>query len=93
MKAGAHGPCPSLEPGEIPQMMICEENHFAVLIDETAFAPFADRVNDLSIIRTIYIVTDSSAGYREMISGLKAENTYQLYRDYLDNFRINVGRK
>ena len=44
-------------------------------------------------IETVYIVTDSNAGYREMIAGLKAENTYQLYRDYLDNFRINVGRK
>ena len=93
MKAGAHGPCPSLESGAIPQMMICEENKFAVLIDETVFAPFADRVNDLSNIKTVYIVTDSNAGYREMIAGIKAENTYQLYRDYLDNFRINVGRK
>ena len=93
MKAGACGPCPSIGAGEIPQMVIYEENSFAVLIDETAFANFADRINDLSSIRTVYIVTDSNAGYREMKAGLKAENTYQLYRDYLDNFRIKVGRK
>ena len=30
-------------------------------------------------------------GNPEMISGLHAEDTYQLYRDYLDNFRINHG--
>ena len=42
-------------------------------------------------ITTVYIVTDSEPGYREMISGLHAEDTYQLYRDYLDNFRINHG--
>lgn len=28
-----------------------------------------------------------------MIQSLAVENTYQLYRDYLDNFRINQGRK
>ena len=43
------------------------------------------------IRRFEYIVTDSEPGYREMISGLHAEDTYQLYRDYLDNFRINHG--
>lgn len=93
MKAGSYGPCPALEDIDIPQMMVCTENKFAVLIDETTYATFADAVNKLPEIKTVYIVTDSNAGYREMIAGLKAENTYQLYRDYLDNFRINVGRK
>lgn len=93
MKAGAHGPCPDLQDGSVPQMMICRENRFAVLNDETAYSAFVNSVNAISEIETVYIVTDSNAGYREMIAGLKAENTYQLYRDYLDNFRINVGRK
>ena len=93
MKAGSHGPCPDLQDGTVPQMMICRENRFAVLNDETAYASFAESVNAIPEIETVYIVTDSNAGYREMIAGLKAENTYQLYRDYLDNFRINVGRK
>lgn len=93
MKAGSHGPCPDLQDGSVPQMMICRENRFAVLNDETAYAAFSESVNTMPEIETVYIVTDSNAGYREMIAGLKAENTYQLYRDYLDNFRINVGRK
>lgn len=93
MKAGAHGPCPYLQKGSFPQMMICRENRFAVLNDETAYAAFSESVNSMPEIETVYIVTDSNAGYREMIAGLKCKNTYQLYRDYLDNFRINVGRK
>ena len=43
-------------------------------------------------IETIYIITDSEPGYREMIAAFEGKNTYQLYRDYLDNFRINTGR-
>ena len=27
-----------------------------------------------------------------MTQELKGKTTYQLYRDYLDNFRINAGR-
>lgn len=40
----------------------------------------------------IYFVTDSDAGYKEMILRYPDKTTFQLYRDYLDNFRINVGR-
>lgn len=91
LKAGAHGPCPTLNTETPPAMLVLPENHFAVLTDEAQFETFAARVNGDTRIETIYIVTDSEPGYREMISGLKAEDTYQLYRDYLDNFRINRG--
>ena len=43
-------------------------------------------------IRTIYIITDSEQAYREMIRPYEEKACYQLYRDYLDNFRINTGR-
>ena len=92
LKAGAHGPCPSLEEAaEMPAMLVLPENHFAVLTDESQYETFATQVNIEDAITTVYIVTDSEPGYREMISGLHAEDTYQLYRDYLDNFRINHG--
>lgn len=92
MKAGAHGPCPSLEEAaEVPAMLVLPVNHFAVLTDESQYEEFAARVNGEDSITTVYIVTDSEPGYREMVSGLHAEDTYQLYRDYLDNFRINHG--
>ena len=91
LKAGAHGLCPTVNSPEPPAMLVLPENRLAVLTDEAQFEAFAKQVNPDSRIETIYIVTDSEPGYREMISGLRAENTYQLYRDYLDNFRINQG--
>lgn len=92
LKAGAHGPCPSLEDAaEVPAMLVLPENHFAVLTDEAQYEAFAAQVNGEEAITTVYIVTASEPGYREMISGLHTEETYQLYRDYLDNFRINHG--
>ena len=72
-------------------MLVLPVNHFAVLTAEARFEEFAAQVNQESRIETVYIVTDSEPGYREMIGGLNAENTFQLYRDYLDNFRINQG--
>ena len=43
-------------------------------------------------IETAFIITDYESNYRSMIKGLDVKDTYQLYRDYLDNFRINHGR-
>lgn len=93
MKAGAIGPCPSLNTEQLPTMMILSENKFAVLLDENYFSEFEEKVNQDSNIETVFIVTNYEAGYRTMIQSLAVENTYQLYRDYLDNFRINQGRK
>jgi len=92
MKAGAHGPCSRFEGDVIPTMLVLEENKFAVLTEESAFLEFEAAVNALQEIETVFIVTDSESAYREIISGLRVKNAYQLYRDYLDNFRINNGR-
>ena len=91
MKAGAHGVCPSLKNNK-EYMQIMPNNQFALLVDEKYFKEFDEKVRKHPEIQTIYIVTDSEAGYREMISGYSDKDTYQLYRDYLDNFRINTGR-
>jgi adenine-specific DNA-methyltransferase len=91
MKAGAHGPWPT-PPKDLPTMTILSQNKFAVLLDEIAFLEFEEKVKVHPEIETIYIVTDSEAGYHEMIAGFDNKTTYQLYRDYLDNFRINTGR-
>jgi adenine-specific DNA-methyltransferase len=89
MKAGARGECPTIESEELPKMLICEKNHFAVLLDEYAYPTFEKKVNEAVSIDTAYIVTDSDSGYKEMAQGLNVDTCYQLYRDYLDNFRIN----
>jgi len=93
MKAGAIGPCPKLPMNKpLPEYIILPENRFAVLIDENAFHPFSKELAKTPEIDVAYIVTDSERGYRQMISKLNIETTFQLYRDYLDNFRINKAR-
>lgn len=92
MKAGAHGPCPTI--GEkTKDMLILQENKFAVLVDEKEYMIFAEKLNEHPEIETVFIVTDSESGYRDMIAGLDVKESFQLYRDYLDNFRINAARR
>ena len=92
MKAGAHGACPSI--GEtVPEMLILPENRMAVLVDEKAYMAFSEKLDEHPEIETVFIVSDSNTGYRDMISGLNVKESYQLYRDYLDNFRINAVRR
>ena len=91
MKSGAYGECPVI--GEqIPDMLILPENKFAVLVDEKQYMEFVEKLEGKEI-ETVFIVTDSESGYKDMIAGLKVKEGYQLYRDYLDNFRINSVRR
>ena len=92
MKAGAIGRCPELNDGEIQNVMIYPENKFAVLTEETAFSELLSALSQYSEIETVYIITDYEPGYRSMAKNLNVKQTYQLYRDYLDNFRINIAR-
>jgi adenine-specific DNA-methyltransferase len=92
MKAGCFGPCPALAGQKIPEYMVLAENRMAILNDNSCFAKFAEEVGDAPEIETVYLVTDSDADYRSMARGLNVKQTYQLYRDYLDNFRINSRR-
>lgn len=93
MKAGAIGPCPALNGEALPKMLVLPENKFAVLLDERYYLDFVMKLDEHPEIKTVYIVTDSDAGYRDMIMGMEDKDTYQLYRDYLDNFRINSVRR
>lgn len=92
MKAGAVGECPTIEESN-PAMLILPKNRFAVLADEKRYMEFIEELDKYPEIETVYIVTDSETGYRDMISMLQDKTTYQLYRDYLDNFRINSVRR
>ena len=92
MKAGCFGPCPELAGQEIPKYMILPENRMAILNDNSRFAKFVEEVEKALEIETVYLVTDSDADYRSMSKELNRKQTYQLYRDYLDNFRINSRR-
>ena len=91
MKAGAIGKCPTVKSG-VPDMLILPENKFAILNDENRFADFAVELGKHPEIEIVYLVTDYEPSFTSMTQGLPGKKTYQLYRDYLDNFRINAGR-
>lgn len=96
LKAGGWGKCPESEKlikdNILPPYIILPENHFAVLIDEKYFSEFEPTVNSENEIWTAYIVTDFEKGFKSMTKSLNVKKSYQLYRDYLDNFRINTER-
>ena len=92
MKAGAVGRCPTIEGATIPHMLILPENKFAILINENAFAAFEEELAQYPEIQTVFLATDYDINYRSMVKNLNVQNTYQLYRDYLDHFRLNRGR-
>ena len=90
MKAGAHGICPTHVEGEYA---IFPENKMAILIDEYGFDELKEEIEQHPDIETVYIVDDSEGNYRALAAQLSVKNTYQLYRDYLDNFKINIERR
>ena len=92
MKAGAIGCCPEIKEDTIPHMLVLPKNRFAVLVDEDSFSEFEKQVLNCSEIQTVFLVTDYEVNYRSMVKSLNVKESYQLYRDYLDNFRINHGR-
>ena len=91
MKAGAIGECPEVD-GNVPEMLVLPKNQIAILNNENCFAEFAKRLEEYPEIEVIYLVTDYESSFASMTKALEGKTTYQLYRDYLDNFRINAGR-
>lgn len=92
MKAGAVGECPTLKGKDIPDYLILTENKMAILTEEWAYAKFMDEMKDRQDIKTVFLVVDSEIGFREMATPLKWAKTYQLYKDYLENFTINYEK-
>lgn len=92
LKTGAKGKCPELSGEQVPDMLILPENQFAVLINENTFADFAEKLAEHPEIQTVFLATDYEVNYQSMVKNLNVENAYQLYRDYLDHFRVNRGR-
>lgn len=92
LKAGAKGKCPELSSEQIPDMLILPENKFAVLINENAFASFAEKLAEHPEVQTVFLATDYEVNYQSMVKNLNVTEAYQLYRDYIDHFRLNRGR-
>ena len=92
MKAGAIGKCPVID-APVPDMLILPENKMAILNDENCFEEFSEQLAKHPEIDVVYLATDYESDFVAMAQALKGKTVYQLYRDYLDIFRINAGRK
>ena len=92
LKSGAFGKCPALDDGNIPGMLVLAENRFAVLNDEHDYAAFIERVKGCPEIQTVFIVTDSLPDFRSMSEHFSVQESCQIGRDYLENFRIHYVR-
>ena len=91
MKAGAIGRCPIVN-ADVLDMLILPDNKMAILNDENRFGEFAEQLAQYPEIEVVYLVTDYESSFVAMTQALHGKKTYQLYRDYLDNFRINARR-
>lgn len=87
MKAGAIGKCPLESTGE--HFLLFPANKFAVLTDVRYTYEFTQAMQEQEY-QVAYIVTDYEDEYRRIINNLQVPQTFQLYRDYLDNFTINT---
>ena len=92
MKSGAVGKRPEYPGEKEPQMLVLPDNHFAVLVDETCYAAFAKEVREHDSIKSVYFITNSETAYHEMAQDLGIADSYQLYRNYIDNFMIGARR-
>ena len=70
---------------------IPKNSPYAVLTKEQQFPAFRKQLKEREDISHVFFVTDSEENFRTMSNalGLKVE-TFQLYKSYLENFRINT---
>jgi adenine-specific DNA-methyltransferase len=64
---------------------------FCVLLQEDHFKEFAAKLAERPDITHVFLVTDSVEAFHEMRSYVgKGKRCVQLYKSYLDNFKINL---
>src|SRR5205823_4876459 len=73
---------------------IASDSPFAVLIRETKFSEFREALREHREVSCVFLVTDSDDNFaamrREMVRHYRC---VQLYKSYLENFRINTVDK
>jgi adenine-specific DNA-methyltransferase len=70
---------------------IASHSHFAVLIRETKFNEFREALREHREIACVFLVTDSDDNFAAMRRDLgRHYRCIQLYKSYLENFRINT---
>jgi adenine-specific DNA-methyltransferase len=67
---------------------------FCVLLREDHFQEFSVKLSERPDITLVFLVTDSVEAFHEMASHVsKGRRCVQLYKSYLDNFKINLEPK
>lgn len=92
MMAGARGPRPEPPDAHAPWLLPtgCP---FAVLMQETRFKDFLRHVEARDDLSHIFIVTNSADTVYKLRKEWPERRVVQLYKDYLENFRINLSEK
>lgn len=89
LAAGARGP--RVAPDVEKPFFIAYGGCYAVLFDITALNEFEEALAARSDISHLFIITDSTEAYAEARDRIgHGRSTTMLYRDYLQNFRVNV---
>lgn len=89
MLAGCRGAC-ELSKG-VGKWFIPKANPFAVLLNEDALVEFQGKLAERPDIDHAFLVTDSPEAFHEMAADLGSSyKSIQLYRSYIDTFRINL---
>ncbi|MGJ5023347.1 site-specific DNA-methyltransferase [Bradyrhizobium oligotrophicum] len=67
-----------------------KQSPFAVLIQEKQFSAFRSKLSERNDIKWIFLITDSEENFAQMRRTLgRRYSCVQLYKSYLENFRIN----
>ena len=90
MMAGARGPRPEAPSAQAP-WLIPPDCPFAVLMQETRFKDFARHVEGRADLTHLFVVTHSSETVYRLRSVWPNLCVVQLYKDYLENFRIHLS--
>lgn len=89
MLAGCRGACHTAKGSG--KWFMPKGNPFAVLMRDDAFREFVPALKERADVDHIFLVTDSTEAFHDMANDLgDSYRCIQLYRSYLDTFRINL---
>ena len=85
------GPKGDLSKCKNSNWFVADGCNFAVLLVESKFKEFNDRIRDRADITHLFLVTDSEEAFREMKAQVNGKrNVKMLHNGYLDNFKLNT---
>lgn len=92
MMAGSRGPRPAAPDAHAP-WLLPDGCPFVVLMQETRFKEFVRHVESRADLTHVFIVTNSQDTVYKLRHEWPELRVVQLYKDYLENFRINLSEK